>query len=146
MLYLQHLITKNMKPYPQVTIKGRIELGKILNHYRTQRKWSLDKLSDVIYEATGRRINKGQLSNLENGSHKPEWDTLAVVCEGGHLPYTASELMEIAAELPVDETKAKKSISKALDESTMSADDFIYAIDALPLGVREKIVNYYKKN
>jgi transcriptional regulator with XRE-family HTH domain len=133
-----------MKPYPQVTIKGRIELGKILNHYRTKKKWSLDKLSDVIYESTGRRINKGQLSNLENGSHKPEWDTLAVVCQGGHLPYTASELMEIAAELPVNEPKAKKSLLEAID-TALSADDFIYVIDTLPLRVREKIVNYCKE-
>jgi transcriptional regulator with XRE-family HTH domain len=81
-----------------VTKKGRATLGELLREYRERQGWSLDRLAEEVYAVTGNTIVKSTISNLERGNTVPTCDTLLLLSQVGYLPFTFTQLVDIATE------------------------------------------------
>ena len=105
---------------PLFTENGRRVLGQLIRSCREQKGWSLDDLVFQIRVATGHKISKTTISNLERGSSSPSWDTLALLASAEYIHlYSSAELIDAHAMIDiaceaVDPTTGKtKRIGKA---------------------------------
>lgn len=82
----------------QMTKAGQIKLGALLKKHREDLGWSQDRLVEVIRERVGVSVVKSTISGIERGNQVPTCDTLLLLSQVGYLPYTFTELVDIATE------------------------------------------------
>jgi transcriptional regulator with XRE-family HTH domain len=89
--------TRETVTVPQITREGRERLGKVLLYHRLKKNWSMDDLVNYIEEKTNYKIAKSTISALERGNQNPSFDTLAVICYSGAVPYSPYQLFDFAS-------------------------------------------------
>jgi transcriptional regulator with XRE-family HTH domain len=82
----------------QVTKAGQMKLGALLKKHREDQGWSQDRLVEIIRERIGASIVKSTISGIERGNQIPTCDTLLLLSQVGYLPYSFTELVDIATE------------------------------------------------
>jgi transcriptional regulator with XRE-family HTH domain len=103
----------------QVTKTGQMKLGALLKKHREDQGWSQDRLVEIIKERVGVSIVKSTISGLERGNQIPTCDTLLLLAQVGYLPYTFTELVDIATEnrLALCEKPSSYRVSKKAKEA-----------------------------
>jgi transcriptional regulator with XRE-family HTH domain len=87
-----------------ITEKGKKSLGTTLKYFREQKDWSMEDLITEVSNATGYKVSKSTISQLERGNADPKWNTLAVLAAAEFItdkkgtPLTTNELFAIACE------------------------------------------------
>lgn len=61
-----------------MTEDKKIELGKFL---KSKRNMSMKKLSELVFEKTGKKITQSSICNYENGRREPKLETVSAICE-----------------------------------------------------------------
>jgi len=98
-----------------ITEYGKRALGELVRSSREQIGWTLDDLVVELRKATGQKLSKTAISNLERGYSTPAWDTLAMLAAVGYIkdpatrtPLTPHDLFDIACEATI--YKADKAV------------------------------------
>lgn len=87
-----------------ITEYGKRVLGDLLRSSREAAGWSLEDLSVEIRNASGRKLSRTAVSNLERGYSTPAWDTLSILAAVGYVKdstgrkLTAHDMFDIACE------------------------------------------------
>jgi transcriptional regulator with XRE-family HTH domain len=88
-----------------MTERGKKDLGELLKLSREALGMSLDDLMIHIANATGHRLSKSAISDLENGKTDPRWNTLAIIAAAKHAldpvtgrPLSPPDMFNIACE------------------------------------------------